>query len=152
MAPEILVRSQRLKPATFDDLKKIDIWVFGMVMFNLFNPDLKYPFQLDIKAGKITVKELLADKKLPTPSTKYDDLQNTVWSSVSLASAKCLQFDPSLRPSVSMLKDAFKSLIEAESTPSVSQGSSYCTGTVNEESKKDKVASTRCIPIHSTTV
>ena len=119
-----------------------------MVMFNLFNPNLKYPFQLYIKAGKITVKELLAGKKLPTPSTKYDDLQNTVWSSVSLASAKCLQFDPSLRPSVSMVKDKFKSLIEAESTPSVNQGSSNCTGTVNEKSKEDKVASTRYIYLY----
>ena len=67
MAPEILVPSQRLKTATFDDLKKVDRLAFGMVVFNLFNPDLKYPFQLDIKAGKITLQELLADKKLPTP-------------------------------------------------------------------------------------
>ena len=119
-----------------------------MVMLNLFNPNLKYPFQLDIKAGKITVKELLADEKLPTPATKYDDLQNTVWSSVSLASAKCLQFDPSLRPSVSMVKDKFKSLIGAESTPSVNQGSSNCTGTVNEKSKEENVASTRYIYLY----
>ena len=87
MAPEILVPSQRLKTATFDDTTFDE--------FNLFNPDLEYPFQLDIKTGKITVKELLADKKLPRPSTKHDDLQNTVCS-VSLASAKCLQFNPSL--------------------------------------------------------
>ena len=121
MAPEILVPSQRLKTATFDDLKKVDRLAFGMIVFHLFNPDLKYPFQLDMKAGTITVQELLADKKLPTPSTKHDDLQNTVWSSVSLASAKCF-FDPSLRPSVSMLKDTFKSLILKESTSSVNQG------------------------------
>ena len=121
---------------------------FGMVMFNLFNPDLKYSFQSDIKAWKITVKDLLADKKLPTPSAKYDDLQNIVWISVSLASAKCLQFDPSLRPSVSRLKDTFKSLIEAKSTPSVNQGSGNCTGTVNEKSKEDKVASTRYIYLY----
>ena len=44
-------------------------------------------------------------------------------------------------------KDTFKSLIEAESTPSVNQGSSNCTGTVNEKSK-DKVASTRYIYLY----
>jgi serine/threonine protein kinase len=108
MSPEILVKSRQIKAATFEDLKKIDIWAFGMVMFNLLNPNLKYPYQLDVKDREISVAELLAEKKLPTPSIKYKDRQNTIWKSISLASAKCLQFDPSLRPAVKMLKDTFQ--------------------------------------------
>ena len=140
MAPEIQIPSQRLQSATLYDLKKIDIWAFGMVMFNLLNPNLKYPYQLDVKTGEITVSEILAEKKLPTSSTKYEDLQNTVWKSVSMESAKCLQFDPSLRPSISMLKETFQSLIS--SACSASQGS-CCTKTTNEKSKQDTVVRTR---------
>jgi serine/threonine protein kinase len=70
MAPEILVPSQRLKSATFDNLKKVDIWAFGMVMYNLLNPNLKYPYQSEVKDRDITIPELLAEKKLPRPSTK----------------------------------------------------------------------------------
>ena len=47
-----------------------------------------------------------------------------------------------------MPKNTFKSLIEAESTPSVNQGSSNCTETVNEKSKEDEVASTRYIYLY----
>ena len=47
-----------------------------------------------------------------------------------------------------MLKDTFKSVILKESTSSVNQGSSNSTGTVNEKSKEDKVASTRYIYLY----
>ena len=142
MAPEILVPSQRLKSATFDDLKKVDIWAFGMVMYNLLNPNLKYPYQLEVKAREITIPELLAEKNLPRPSTKYEDFQNTVWRSISLASARCLQFDPSLRPSVTTIKDTFQSLIVAGSTQSINQGSNH-NETASEKRKQETVVNTR---------
>jgi serine/threonine protein kinase len=44
MAPEILIKSCRLEVASFENLQKVDIWAFGMVLFNLVNPNLKYPF------------------------------------------------------------------------------------------------------------
>ena len=37
MAPEILIKSRRLDAASFENLKKVDVWAFGMVMFNLVN-------------------------------------------------------------------------------------------------------------------
>ena len=98
MAPEILVPTQRLEAATFEDLKKVDIWAFGMVLFNLLNPDMQYPYQLDIKErGKSSahqVQEFVTRKILPTSSAKYKDLQNTIWNLISKEGEKCLQFDP----------------------------------------------------------
>ena len=112
MAPEILVPTQRLEAATFEDLKKVDIWAFGMVLFNLLNPDMKYPYQLDIKeSGKSSahqVQEFVTRKILPTSSAKYKDLQNTIWNLISKEGEKCLQFDPCLRPSATTLKETFQ--------------------------------------------
>ena len=82
MAPEIQAPLQLLKVATFEDLKKVDIWAFGMVLFNLLNPDLQYPYQLDTKQ-KIAVKDLVADKKLPTLSTKYKVFQDSILETAS---------------------------------------------------------------------
>lgn len=114
MAPEILVPSCRLKAATFEDLKKVDVWAFGMVMFNVLNPDLKYPYQLDIEKNKSStdqVQEFVTQKKLPTPSLKYGDLQNSVWHPILKTSEECLQFDPCVRPSAMMLKERFQTLL-----------------------------------------
>ena len=48
MAPEIMVKASRLKSASLEDLKKVNVWALGLVMFNLVNPNLKHPFQLDL--------------------------------------------------------------------------------------------------------
>ena len=111
MAPEIQAPLQLLKVATFEDLKKVDIWAFGMVLFNLLNPDLQYPYQLDTKQ-KFAVKDLVADKKLPTLSTKYKVFQDSIWKPLRMTSTKCLQFESSLRPSATTLKETFQTLLQ----------------------------------------
>ena len=79
MAPEILVKSLRLKSASFQDLKRVDMWAFGMVLFILVNPDLKYPYELDIDPNESTIdqiQDLLINCKRPKESSKYIEMQN----------------------------------------------------------------------------
>lgn len=40
---------------SFTDLKKIDMWAFGMVLFLLINPDLTHPYELDIDGDETTI-------------------------------------------------------------------------------------------------
>ena len=47
MAPEILPSGCLTNQTCLDDLFKVDVWAFGMTLFCLLNPDLKYPFKLD---------------------------------------------------------------------------------------------------------
>ena len=81
-----------------------------MVLFNLLNPDLQYPYQLDTKQ-KIAVKDLVDDKKLPTLSTKYKVFQDSICKPLRITSTKCLQFEPSLMPSATTLKETFQTLL-----------------------------------------
>ena len=48
MAPEILLADKRPQNASLDDLKAVDIWAFGMVMFMLCNPSSEYPYYNEI--------------------------------------------------------------------------------------------------------
>ena len=72
LAPEAFLS----KPETgityaINDMKKVDVWAYGMIVFNLMNPDLKHPFQRDFEllAAAITAKEklkkLLSEEKKP---------------------------------------------------------------------------------------
>ena len=74
MAPEIVINSRRLKSASFESLKKVDVWAFGMVMFNLVNPNMKYPFQLDVAEDVSLIDqmpEILERKKCPRRATEF---------------------------------------------------------------------------------
>ena len=41
----------RLQVATTDDLKRVDIWALGMILFVLLNPCLKYPYSQELKCS-----------------------------------------------------------------------------------------------------
>jgi hypothetical protein len=102
MAPEIILEnSNRLASASFTDLQRIDVWAYGMVLFNVLNPDQRYPFQLDLKKGKNPVnqvQDLLSKHKRPTSSPKYQANQDTKWSKVVEVFHLCTAHDPSKRP------------------------------------------------------
>ena len=80
MAPEISVKSLRLQSASLKDLKQIDMCAFGVVLFCVATPNLKYPYQLNINHDTSfidQVQELLKRKKLQNfLSTKRCKVQN----------------------------------------------------------------------------
>ena len=49
------------------DLKALDIWALGMVFFVIINPDLKYPYQMELEKVQtgncLSVLEGLISKK-----------------------------------------------------------------------------------------
>ena len=114
MAPEIFVKSRRLKSASFQDLKQVDVWAFGIVMFNLINPDLKYPFQLDFEDGASAtdqMEELMRHQERPSGSHKYEKSRETIWHPVTELHKKCTDFDPARRPTALQLQGEFHSLL-----------------------------------------
>ena len=74
---------------------------FGMVLFILVNPDLKYLHELDIDPNKSTIdqiQDLLINRKCPKESSKYIEMQTTKWRFIQKAFEDCTNFDPSQRP------------------------------------------------------
>ena len=54
MAPEIILEG-KLNYAAIDDLKAIDIWALGMTFFSIINPDVEFPYevQLNLSSEKL---------------------------------------------------------------------------------------------------
>ena len=48
MTPEI----ETMIDAGADDLRRIDMWVYGMVVYCVLNPDAKFPFYFDAKDAR----------------------------------------------------------------------------------------------------
>ncbi len=109
MAPELLVNDFQLPAASVEDLKKADIWAYGMVLFNLINPGLKHPFQINIKMKQAgtSLEEFLKAKQKPIAQKKYVLKQSNEWKRLAEIYEVCTEFEPSLRPSA---KDVFDSL------------------------------------------
>ena len=49
MAPEIILEG-KLKYATMNDLKAIDIWALGMMFFSIINPDVEFPYEMELNS------------------------------------------------------------------------------------------------------
>lgn len=105
MAPELLVKEFQLPVATFEDLKKADMWAYGMVLFSLTNPGLKHPFQINMQkshyADKTPVQLLemfVKSKEKPKGQRKYEEKQNVEWQFLVKLYRSCTNFKPSLRP------------------------------------------------------
>ena len=83
MAQEIVLEGHlRLKSASFSDFKKIDMWAFGMVLFGILNPHQRHPFPkdlADVENPFQSQRELLALKRRPSRSIKYEEFQATDW-------------------------------------------------------------------------
>ena len=106
MAPEILVNDFQLPVASLDDLKRVDMWAYGMVLFNLINPGLKHPFQINMQtnqfAGKTPLQLLekfARSKEKPIHQRKYAEKQASEWQCLANIYESCTVFEPSLRPS-----------------------------------------------------
>ena len=47
MAPEIILDG-KLNYAAINDLKAIDIWALGMTFFSIINPDVEFPYEVEL--------------------------------------------------------------------------------------------------------
>ena len=96
-APE----TQTMSVPTLHDLQKMDMWSFGMVLYCLTNPDVRYPYFLDIQEKakqdgrnirQNHVKDLLLKQALPKSSAKYAKYRSkgNVWATINRVSLLCL--------------------------------------------------------------
>ena len=105
MAPEILFNDFQLPVVSLDDLKRVDMWAYGMVLFNLLNPGLKHPFQINMHmqfAGKTPsqpLEKVTKSKEKPYTSRKYAEKQASEWQCLVKIYESCTVFEPSLRAS-----------------------------------------------------
>ena len=107
VAPEMLVEEMRLPVASTEDLKRADIWSFGMTLFVLLNRSIRYPYygeiQEALKEGKApirTLENLFKNRKVPIQPSKHQHKHATDWFFVHKIWAKCIQFDPTARPTI----------------------------------------------------
>lgn len=112
MAPEIVCENRKLTHVTLEDMKAIDVWALGMTLFSLLNPDLNYPYEIELKSlclpsdpdlVRSRFQRLLQEKMenaiKPESSRKYHRLQASEWNPLEDLFHKCTNFDASLRPS-----------------------------------------------------
>jgi hypothetical protein len=77
MAPELMVRALQLNEASLDDMKRADVWGYGMVVFSLINPGLEHPYQINSELHAPVASllhlfdELLSKKEHPFLQEKY---------------------------------------------------------------------------------
>lgn len=109
MAPEIVLEG-RLSCATMDDLKAIDVWALGMTFFNIINPDIQFPYEIELSLSsekapdrdskfEQLLKEMLASKSKPRSSKKYQERRSKERVLLDRLHYQCTAFDPMLRPS-----------------------------------------------------
>ena len=122
MAPEILPGGCLTNQACLDDLFKVDTWAFGMTLFCLLNPHLKYPFKLDHQMGWTAAQfetfigdQLNNDKILPTMSKKYYSKRWTHWIKLYEIYLLATIVNPKERPDVNKLISSNQKRLEYHS-------------------------------------
>ncbi len=95
--------------ATLEELKRADIWAFGLLMYCLLNPEIDAPYLNDIVSAGLeqsmeSLKQLLNNKQLPLHGEKYELHRIREWSTLNKTFKACAQFDPKMRPTASELK------------------------------------------------
>lgn len=105
LAPEaILTKPETGITYAINDMKKVDVWTYGMIVFNLINPDLRHPFRREFKLTDALIplmeqlKKLLSEEKIPCFSAKYKHLQATDWLILEGVYHECTAWDPRRRP------------------------------------------------------
>lgn len=102
MAPELFISNLELERASLEDLKRADIWSFGMVLYNLLNPNIKYPFEKEYvqfgrKSSDATVKTVLGQRKKPAFDDHYKMLQYQQAFPLRELYSRCTNFIPEER-------------------------------------------------------
>lgn len=122
MAPEILLTDSEVmtEGATIEDLKLVDMWAYGMVLFAVINPCLQFPFEIDIerRTGPRTddAKEIILDffKKgmKPAASDKYSTRQQSDWVNIWKMYDACTNYAPRKRPRAAEVIDILQHEME----------------------------------------
>ena len=103
MAPETILFSDVNMKAAIEDLKKIDVWAYGMVLFKICNPHIRYPYYLDVKNSKDKLKAmqtLIKEGRRPTSDSKYECLHSNEWKLLLELYNTCTAFKAIERPSI----------------------------------------------------
>ena len=81
-----------------------DIWSLGMTIFLLLNPDLRYPYENEIKdhqIDQVTFRDFMIGKfkcqQKPQMSDKYKEKRAAYWLKVLDVYEKCSEFDCKMR-------------------------------------------------------
>ena len=116
MAPELHVSSHLLSYVDISHLKAADIWSYGMVLFNILNPDLTVPYEIEMKelrgiSNVLILKEALRKRQKPMFSSVYPKRN---FKKIIQCFIRCLNFKPSSRPS----SESVHQLISGESCSS----------------------------------
>ena len=88
--------------AAIEDLKKIDVWAYGMVLFKICNPHIRYPYYLEknsrdkLKAMQTLIKE----GRRSTSDSKYECLHSNEWKLLLELYNTCTAFKAIERPSI----------------------------------------------------
>ena len=83
-----------------EQMKKVDIWSLGMVLFYLINPGSKVPFNKEARKGsKLNnwnhfIKARISEGKIPQGDVRYELLQATAWIQVYQTFVSCLKVSP----------------------------------------------------------
>ena len=110
MAPETILYSDVSKEATIEDLKKIDVWSYGMVLFKICNPHIRYPYHLDVKDRKDklrAMRTLIKEGRRPTRDSKYESLHSNEWKILLELYSNCTMFNGTDRPYIHEIVERF---------------------------------------------
>lgn len=78
--PELFCQNVSTLP--LEDLKAVDIWALGMLLFIIIDPDLKYPYQIELEKVQngncLSVLERLISKNEKPVHSDYWCMQHVV--------------------------------------------------------------------------
>ena len=106
MSPAILLPESRPKEATLEQLKALDTWAYGMILFVLANPALKYPYEKEcmremeqnaLTSAVDALQEILRQGLRPKCFVEYEVQLATVWNDIDLLHQQCTDFEESSR-------------------------------------------------------
>ena len=105
-APEVVM--EVLKSAKLMDLRRMDIWAFGCVVFCMLNPDLSHPYEQEYqwavahgteKQLRKVIRMCMRKGAQPEHSEEYSELKQSLPDLEDVMEA-AMTFDPMARPAI----------------------------------------------------
>ena len=101
-APEIVL--EKLTTAKLVDLRRMDIWAFGCVVFCMLNADLSYPYAKECQVGdqkllRKLIAQCMTKQLLPQHSDSYTDLKQSLRDLEDIMETS-MTFEPMERPDI----------------------------------------------------